>query len=92
MKKMANPFFEALGQRVAPNAPGSGGGPNIFAMAQQFKANPIGFLIQKKMHIAPNVNMNDPNAMLEYLVNSKQVPQSRVDWAKKQLSSLGGGR
>ncbi len=86
MKKMANPFFEAFRQR-APSQ-----GPNIFTMLQQFKANPIGFLMQKKMHLGPNVNVNDPNSVLQYLIDSKQVPQSRVDWAKQQLSSLGSGR
>ncbi len=82
---MSNPFYEALGQTT-----GNGGMTNLFTMLQQFKANPIAFIAQKKLRIEPNVNMNDPNAMLNYLVNSGQVSQSRVDWAKQQLSSLRG--
>ena len=79
MKKMSNPFFEAFRQRTPSQ------GPNIFTMAQQFKANPIGFLMQKKMNLPPNVNASDPNAILNYLVNSGQVSQSRVDWARQQM-------
>lgn len=82
---MPNPFYEALGQSA-----GNVAMPNLFAMLQQFKTNPIAFIAQKKLNLGPNVNVHDPNAMLSYLVNSGQVPQSRVDWAKQQLSSLGG--
>lgn len=89
---MPNPFYEALSQTMTPNAANNGEMPNLFAMLQQFKTNPIAFIAQKKLHLKPNINMSDPNAMLSYLVSSGQVPQSRVDWAKQQLSSLRGGQ
>lgn len=77
---MANPFYSALNPTV-PQAPG----PNIFQMAQQLKANPLQFILQKKLNIPMNL-MNNPDAMLDYLVRTNQVPQSRVDWAKQQLT------
>lgn len=89
---MANPFFEAFGNAMMQSAPSNNAGSNIFTMAQQFKANPLGFLMQKKLKLGPNINTHDPNEMLNYLVNSGQIPQSRVEWAKQKLSSLGGTR
>lgn len=85
---MANPFFTALNANVANSSMQSG--PNIFQMAQQLKANPLLFILQRKLNIPTNL-MNDPNAMLNYLVGTKQIPQTQVDWAKQQLIQMGRG-
>jgi len=61
---MANPFFNAMG----------GNQPNMMQMVQQLKANPAQFLMQTKYKIPQNM-MNDPNAMVNYLVSSGQVSQ-----------------
>ena len=45
---MPNPFFTALmggGNATGPNP------QNLMSMVQQFKANPMGFLLQKKLNI-----------------------------------------
>ena len=83
---MSNPFFEAM----MGNKPG-GGMPSkevLVQMAQQFKRNPFNFLLQKKLNIPPNL-MGNPDAMLGYLLQSGQVQQSQVDWAKQQMAQQG---
>lgn len=60
---MANPFFNAMG----------GNQPNMMQMVQQLKANPIQFL-QRAGYNVPS-NLNDPNAIIQHLMNSGQISQ-----------------
>ena len=88
---MSNPIFNALfGQRAMPQPSpqiDSGQG-NIFKMAQKFKSNPLGFLLEKRMNIPANIS-NDPNAMLDYLLSTGQISQSQIDLAKQQMTQYG---
>ena len=49
---------------------------NLANMLMQFKQNPIGMLSQK-FNITQN--MNDPNQILQYLLNTNQVSQQQVN-------------
>ena len=49
---------------------------NFLSMLNQFKQNPIAML-SKKYNIPQN--MNDPNAILQHLLNTNQVTQSQVN-------------
>ena len=49
---------------------------NLANMLMQFKQNPIGMLSQK-FNIPQN--MNDPNQILQYLLNTNQVSQQQVN-------------
>lgn len=49
---------------------------NFVTMLNQFKQNPIGMLSQR--YSIPQ-NMNDPNAILQHLLNTQQVSQEQVN-------------
>lgn len=51
---------------------------NIFSMYQQFKQNPMQMLMQR-FNIPNNVNMNDPNSIIQHLLNTGQVSQQQVN-------------
>lgn len=83
---MPNPFFNALmGNRTNQAA----GPQNLIGMAQQFKANPVGFLLQNRLNVPSNI-ANDPNAILQHLITTGQVNPSRVEAAKQELFKMGG--
>lgn len=67
---------------------------NMMAMLQQFKANPMQFLMQRRFNVPQNI-ANDPNAIMQYLVNSGQVTQQQINQAyqmAKQIPSGGAQR
>lgn len=72
---MSNPLFSALGQ------------PNMMQMLQQLKANPAQFLMQRRFNIPANM-ANDPQAILEHLVQSGQVSQDALNRAYQQAGQL----
>ena len=60
--------------------------PNqLFQSLQQLKANPMQFLMQKRLNLPQNVSMNDPNGILDYLVRSGQISQQQVNNAYMML-------
>ena len=62
--------------------------PSMLQMVQQFKQNPIGFLLQKKLNVPANV-ANDPNAILNYLLSTGQVTQNQINMAYQTLQNGG---
>lgn len=56
--------------------------PNqILDMLQQFKSNPMQMLMQRRMNLPQGINMNDPNAILNHLVQTGQVSQDQINQA-----------
>lgn len=53
----------------------------MLGMLQQLKANPIQFLLQRKMNLPQGMPMNDPQAILNHLVQSGQVTQQQINQA-----------
>lgn len=53
----------------------------MIQMLQQFKANPMQFLIQRRLNIPAGVSMNDPQAILNHLVSTGQVSQQQINSA-----------
>ena len=54
--------------------------PNqMMGMLQQFKMNPLQFLMQKRLNLPQGVPMNDPNAIMNYLLQSGQISQQQID-------------
>lgn len=49
---------------------------NLLSMLMQFKQNPLGMLSQR-FNIP--INMNDPNQILQHLLNTNQVSQQQVN-------------
>ena len=50
----------------------------IMSMYQQMKSNPAQMLSQR-FNIPQDINTNDPNAILQHLLNSGQVSQAQVN-------------
>lgn len=51
---------------------------NILSMYQQFRANPMQMLAQR-FNIPQGVNTNDPNAIIQHLLNSGQISQGQLN-------------
>ena len=62
--------------------------PSMLQMVQQFKHNPLGFLLQRKLNVPANV-ANDPNAILNYLLSTGQVTQNQINMAYQTLQNGG---
>lgn len=65
------------------------GGMNPMQMLQQLKSNPVQFLMQRKMRLTQNVNVNDPQAILNHLVISGQVSQDQINQAYQIMQRMG---
>lgn len=61
-------------------------GMNPMQMIQQLKANPIQFL-QRAGYNVPN-NLNDPNAIIQHLMNSGQISQQRYEQARQMAAQF----
>ena len=75
---MSNPLFGMMTNGLAGN---------IMQMLPQFKQNPMGALRQAGMNVP--ANMNDPNAILNHLIQSGQVNQQQLDYAQRMAQMLG---
>ena len=54
--------------------------PNqILGILQQFKSNPMQMLMQRRMNLPQNVPMNDPNAILNHLLQTGQISQQQIN-------------
>jgi hypothetical protein len=60
---------------------------NPFQMIQQLKQNPMGML-SKRFNIPQNVNLQDPNAIIQHLMNTGQVSQDAYNWANQQAKQM----
>ena len=59
---------------------------NPMQMIQQLKANPIQFLQRAGFNV-PN-NLNDPNQIIQHLMNSGQISQQRYEQARQMVSQF----
>jgi hypothetical protein len=59
-------------------------GNNIFNMFMQFRQNPMAMLSQR--YNIPQ-NLNNPNDILQYLLNTNQVSQQQVNNAVQMANS-----
>ena len=51
---------------------------NIIQMYNQLRKNPMSILT-KRFNIPDSVDMNDPNAIIQHLINTNQVSQTQVN-------------
>ena len=63
---------------------------NIQQMLGQIKANPMQFLLQRKMNVPQNM-MNDPNAIIQHLLQTGQVSQEAYNRAYGMAQQYGMG-
>lgn len=57
---------------------------NPMQMLQQFRANPMQFFMQRRLNVPANM-MNDPNAILNHLLQSGQISQQQINAAYQQM-------
>lgn len=76
---MANPFFSALG--------GGGNTMNPMQMLSQLRSNPLAML-QKAGYNIPQ-NLNDPQAIIQHLMNSGQITQQQMNNAQRMANQFG---
>ena len=73
---MSNPFYSAL----------NGNRPNLAQMLQQLQQKPVQVLKQAGLNVPDN--LNDPNAIIQHLMNSGQITQQRYNQARQLLSQF----
>lgn len=73
---MANPLF----QQMQPQN-------NLMSTLQSLKQNPIQFLMQRRFNVPQNLS-NDPNAIIQHLLNTGQVSQSQYNQAERMIGQL----
>ena len=69
----SNPFFAAMNGNNNPQ--------NLMSMYKQFRANPAQFLMQHNINVPQNVSMSDPNAIMNYLMQTGRISQAQVNSA-----------
>ena len=60
---------------------------NMISQFQRFVGNPMQFMLQNKMDIPQNCT-NDPNAIIQHLMNSGQLSQQQFEWAKNTAQQI----
>lgn len=60
---------------------------NPMQMLGQLKSDPIGFLMQRKFNVPANM-ANDPQAILNHLLQTNQVSQQQVNAAYQQMAQF----
>ena len=54
---------------------------NMMGMLQQLKANPLQFIMQRRLNLPQGMSLNDPQAILNQLVQSGQISQQQINSA-----------
>jgi len=70
-------IFDSIGQQAI----------NPQQALSQLRANPAAMLAQRGLNIP--AGMNNPQQIVQHLVNSGQVPQSRLTQAMQMMQSMG---
>ena len=60
----------------------------LMSQFQQFKSNPMSFLVQRNINI-PQQYMNSPEAAVKYLMNNGQMSQDQYNQISQMASRLG---
>ena len=59
----------------------------LMNMLQSFKSNPMQFLAQRRFNVPANM-ANDPQAILNHLLQTGQVSQDAINQAYSQMSQF----
>ena len=60
--------------------------PNqMLTMLNQLKANPLQFLAQRRMNLPQGISANDPQAIINHLVQTGQVSQEQINSAYQMM-------
>lgn len=56
------------------------------SMLRQLQSNPIQMLMQRGMNVPQN--MNNPQQIIQHLMNTGQISQEQYNWAVKMANSF----
>lgn len=59
----------------------------LMQMLPQFKANPMQLFMRRRWNVPANI-ANDPDAIVNHLLQTRQIPQEAVNWAYQQAGQL----
>lgn len=59
----------------------------IISMMQQFRSNPMQFLLQRRFNVPQNI-LSDPNAIMQHLLSTGQINQAQVNSAYQAAQRL----
>lgn len=59
----------------------------MMSMLQQFRQNPMQMLAQRRMNVPQEIS-NDPNAILNHLLQTGQISQQQINQASQMASML----
>ena len=62
---------------------------DIMDFYQRFRQNPIQ-LLNQRFNIPQNVNLSDPNAILQHLMNTGQVTQNQINQVMQMKNKILG--
>ena len=60
---------------------------NMMQMLQSFKANPMQMFMQRRLNVPQNM-MNDPNAIVNHLLQTGQISQAQLNAAYQQMGQF----
>ena len=60
---------------------------DMMQMLQQFKANPMQYLMQRRFNVPANM-ANDPQAIINHLLKTGQVSQQQINNVYQQMSQF----
>lgn len=59
---------------------------DIMDFYQKFKQNPM-MMLNQRFNIPQNINLSDPNAILQHLMNTGQVTQNQINQVMQMKNS-----
>ena len=59
---------------------------DIMDMYQKFRQNPM-MMLNQRFNIPQNVNLSDPNAILQHLMSTGQVSQNQINQAMQMKNN-----
>lgn len=60
---------------------------NFASMLNQIKNNPVQFLMQRRLNVPQNI-ANDPNAIVQHLLNTGQISQQMYNQAVQTAKQM----
>lgn len=60
---------------------------NFVTMLNQIKSNPVQFLMQRRLNVPQNIT-NDPNAIVQHLLNTGQISQEQYNQAAQMARQM----
>lgn len=60
---------------------------NMFQQFQMFRQNPMQWLMSRGMKVPQNI-VNDPNAIIQHLMNTGQISQQQYNQANQMIKQF----